>query len=350
MVLSLCVCTGFGASSAVITVLLCTIFSSLTGRFYTPSYLTVLPVFCVMYRFGAGAAGLTVALSGVFAVLLSLCKKKSFLIPEVKAGFVLACALCTTALQTTNYFGIGASGADAVEIIKDYVSLGFHGNWRGVLYGTVVLVVMVTYPRKFKNFSKKVPAPFVAVIATLIMNLFLNPSREFTAINEMERIEFSGVFDNAFFSRGFDVKAIPLILCTALSVALIVTEFYASDERTVLSSCVNLVSGVFGAVPSAPCDKEKRNAFTSAVCAILCIIFFFAFPSVFERIPLHSLAVIIIVSAWQSVEWTQIGKAFKGGAVSVLLFVLAFSVSFVAGAHYAVPIMVILSATRTELK
>lgn len=78
MALSLCVCTGFGAGSAVVTVLLCTLFSSLTGRFYSPSYLTVLPVFCVMYRFGAGAAGLTVALSGVFAVLLSLCKKKSF--------------------------------------------------------------------------------------------------------------------------------------------------------------------------------------------------------------------------------------------------------------------------------
>ncbi|MBQ3151173.1 MAG: SulP family inorganic anion transporter [Clostridia bacterium] len=350
--LSVSICSGFGVNGAVITALVCCIFSVLCGRFFAPSWLTALPIFFLSFRFSPSVACIATALSGVFVFILSKLPKKTFLSPDIRAGFLLAAALCTTALQTTNYFGIGAVGADAVEIIKDYISLGFHGNWRGVLYGTVVLVTMVTYPRKFKNFSKKVPASFVSIVITLSMNLLLNRSREFTPINEIVPVDAISLFDNAFFIGPFDVKSIPLILCTAVAIALIVTQFYPTDEtstkKLLVFSAVNTAGGFFGAVPVATADNKKRTPLSGAVCMIVCAVFFFVCPFVFERIPLHSLAVILIVSAWQSVEWSQIGKAFKGGAVSVIFFVLSFITAFLAGAHYALPMLLILSTAKNN--
>ena len=58
-----------------------------------------------------------------------------------------------TILQTNNYFGINATGVSAVDMLLSYRSFGFHANWRTVLYGTIVLVLMITYPRKFKKAS-----------------------------------------------------------------------------------------------------------------------------------------------------------------------------------------------------
>ena len=299
--LATAVCGGFGINGAVITAILCTAFSMAAKTVFIPSWLTLLPVFCLNCRFGTAAAGLSIALSGIFAFLLSRFSKRKLLSPEIGIGFITAAAFCTTALQTTNYFGIGAVGADAVEIIKDYISLGFHGNWRGVLYGTVVLVIMVTYPRKFKNFSKKIPATFLSLAVTLPMNLFLNPDREFTAINEIGYMPSEPFANNAVFAGGLNMESIPLVLCTAFAVALTVTEFSGEREdrcgKIIMKSAVNTVGGLVGAVPVLSVPDKKRSVFESLMCAVFTMLFFFVCPSVFSRIPLHSLAVILIVGA-----------------------------------------------------
>ena len=81
-------------------------------------------------------------------------KIKNLFTSPVLSGIMLAGALTVTVLFTTDYFGIGATGNSVAEMIKSYISLGFHPNWRGVLYGTIVLVIMVTFPRKFKKADK----------------------------------------------------------------------------------------------------------------------------------------------------------------------------------------------------
>jgi MFS superfamily sulfate permease-like transporter len=143
-------------------------------------------------------------------------------------------------LLTTHYFGIGASGSNAKEMITSYLSLGFHPNWRGVLYGTIVMVIMITFPRKFKKLCKTISAPFIAVVITLILNLFLNPSYMVSAINEIGGFSFS--------------------------TAALLPE-----------------------------------------------------SNIFDRIPVHSLAVILIVGAWENVKWKEIKKVFSS-PVNVLFF------------------------------
>ena len=102
------------------------------------------------------------------------------------AGFMLASAFGVTALVTNDYFGIGAEGSTVVEMIKSYVSFGFHPNWRGILYGTIVMVLMITIPRKFKKISKFVCPALIALIVIYVMNIFLIPKGTVSPISFVE--------------------------------------------------------------------------------------------------------------------------------------------------------------------
>ncbi len=118
--------------------------------------------------------------------LIGYCDKtKKFFSEPVLSSAMIAGALYLTVMLTTDYFGIGAVGNTAKEMISSYISLGFHPNWRGVLYGTIVMVIMITFPRKFKKTTKIIDASFIALILTTIVNFFLNPPYMNSAIQEL---------------------------------------------------------------------------------------------------------------------------------------------------------------------
>ncbi len=151
----------------------------------------------------------------------------------------LSVPLYLTVLVTNDYFGIGAKGYTAVEMIKSYISFGFHPNWRGILYGTIVMVIMITLPRKFKTIFGKVISPaLTALIITFVLNIFLIPNETVSPIHFIENATASFCFD--------------------------------------------------------------------------------------ARMPLSSPAVVLIVGAWQSVEWSKIKNAFSD-IKSFIIFFICFA-------------------------
>ena len=100
---------------------------------------------------------------------------------------MLAGALTVTVMQTNDYFAIGGEGNMIRDMLASYVSKGFHPNWRGVLYGTITMVILITFPRKFKKASLTVRPAFLALVFTLLLNLWLNPSYMPTSIKEIAR-------------------------------------------------------------------------------------------------------------------------------------------------------------------
>ena len=226
----------------------------------------IMPVFAgfLIVMFVSNTFAATAALVALIAALIVAAiyffypKALTIKSNPVTAGFSLATALTITVMLTTYYFGIGASGNNVKEMIASYLSLGFHPNWRGVLYGTVVMVIMITFPRKFKKFCKTVKAPFIAIIFTLILNLFLNPSDLPTSITEI------GNFS------------------------------------------LNNISASLGLI---------------------------------DRIPVHSLAVVMIVGAWESVRWGEVKKAF-----SSLVAIICFTASAVSTLYFGYIYGVLISA------
>ena len=163
-------CLGLNIYYALSGAVICLILSAalLKDEVLAPdSFLLVPVVFTVT---AAGFSYLPVSVFGgalLFVLLKPLLKKIK--IPDcIIAGAALGLAFSATALFTTYYFGIGASGSYTFEILKNYRYLGFHPNWRGVFYGTITLFAMITYPFKFKKLSKYLPAEVFSVAIPFI--------------------------------------------------------------------------------------------------------------------------------------------------------------------------------------
>lgn len=261
----------------------------------------------------------------------------------VTVGVMLSTALSVTVMLTTHYFGIGASGDTVKEMIASYLSLGFHPNWRGVLYGTVVMVIMITFPRKFKKFCEVISAPFIAIAVTLVLNLFLNPSYMPTAITEIGNIpSYDSSIDNIAFFRGGEINYTVAVLC-GLALFFICnysftqTDVSKSDCRGV--SVMNAVSGTaFGYINLYKISDKLNSGSLILYLALITVPLFFG---VTDRIPLHSLAVIMIVGAWESVEWKKLKEAFSS-VPSVIFFVLSCVATLYFGFVYGILISAVL--------
>ena len=123
-------------------------------------------------------------------------------------GLGLGAALMMSFYQGSGYFAVGARGAGMLELLRSYRGLGFHPNWRTVLFSTVMLVILITWPRKFKRLSRAVPSYFVGLVAVTALNFLLNPDTLRSTVAEFP------VGWLPFFSR-MPVSALSMILIYA---------------------------------------------------------------------------------------------------------------------------------------
>lgn len=342
-VLSAAVCSGMGAYAGAVfscfAAFLCTIVET---KKRIPLYIAVLIMTYAFREFGASTASLAIIISSICLLISSFFFKKikkpadSPVISAVSGAVMIATALTVTALFTTDYFGIGASGNTFREIMESYVSLGFHPNWRGVLYGTIVLVIMITFPRKFKKASKVIDFAFVALVFTTVLNFFLNPPYMTTAIKEIG--EFTGVSLRLKIPAS-DLSVIGAAICGialffTTSSALLQNEECSKKD---FSDCgkLSLLSGIFICMP-IPCKiKTRKDILCGLIAAVLSAVLFFALHGYMERIPLHSCAVVLIVGVWQSVKWGELKKAFSG-LFTIFLFIAIIMTGIMLGFVYGI--------------
>ena len=337
--------SGFGTAGGCAAAAASLIFGAVCRLHFMPTYLLLLPVFTAAYRYGAGAGAAAVLLGGGFAFLLTLLPepmRRALGADATRSGFLIAAAFSTTVLQTTNYFGIGAAGGTVIEMLRDYVSLGFHPNWRGILYGTIVMVVLITYPRKFKNFSKKLPAAFASLCVTFPLHLLLVTDAEHSPVAELGRTALQWP-DGAFLRGAFVPSALPLLLCSALSLALLATAGLENTAAQKLSAAT-AAGAFFGGVPLHT-DAAARSRAGFLVTAPLTVLLY-CLPGLW-RMPLPSLAVILIVTAWQSVDWGQLRRALRPR--TFVFTVCAAVLPVFIGVHYAVPALWLLGIAETRL-
>ena len=142
---------------------------------------------------GIVAALLCVALIGEGLLLYSQRDKNEkirLLGEKIKAprafypGLSLGAALVMALYQCSGYFAVGASGAGVLDLLRSYRGLGFHPNWRTVLFSTVMLVILITWPRRFKRLSRVLPGAFVGLVAVTALNFALNPDPLRSTVSE----------------------------------------------------------------------------------------------------------------------------------------------------------------------
>ncbi len=326
LVISMCVCSAFSMRASIFSVAISSLSYPFTGLL--PSY----SLFIILYSISA-FYGLNTALAGtlICAILLitvsffNFEKLKTAVYIPVIAGVMLGFTLYMTVMQTTNYFGIGAVGTNAVEMLKSYRSLGFHGNWRGVLYGTIVLVVMIVYRREFKNLSKKIPAAFWSFVITVPLNIFLIPGSIISPINEIGNYDYTPIFFSLNKINAFGSILCGFSLLFIILYKLTVNAKPAEKKDSLLSGAFIFASSLTGSVAPCPTVKKEGNfsskiisAISSAVFGVLIIIFL---KDPIARTPIPTAAVILIIGMWQQNVWKYLKTALTSGITGFIAFI-----------------------------
>lgn len=304
---------GLGLWNVFFCIVICSLFSvRLKNKIYAPDVFLLMPILYVVSEGDNFYLPICIIFGTIIHYLLEKLIKKNNNTNCFIAWSTLALALVATIMLTNQYFGIGASGSTAFEMLKSYRSLGFHPHFRGLLYGTITLFAMITYPFKFRKLNKILPAEFMTLLVPLILNLFLNPEREMTTVNEIE------VFSNSEL-----LSLVPFIFSgkvetTSLSTLIIGSVFFgfvfflrSSKENALTNTFTNLTSSLFSFLPARQFDITSYSPLSAIVTIVVSRVIIFLFPDILARIPMHCVGALLIVSAWQQVPYKNLSLLFK---------------------------------------
>ena len=324
----------------------------LKNRILYPDAFLIVPLVFVAGTAGNALLPLTVIAGAVLFFAVSRIQNALKVPESVMLGASVGLAFSVTALLTTYYFGIGANGATVFEMLKNYRYLGFHPNWRGVFYGTITLFAMITYPFKFRRLSKYLPAEVVSLAIPFVLNLLLNPNGETTPILEFGSLSsVAGIRGLGGFLPVADTPSevgsfLSPVLQGAFSLAVIMLLFGEKDSKiSNISSAASAAAGIFGGFPAVSTEIKCYSVSSAAVAVVSSAAVGLLFPSLLSRLPLHSLAVVLIVSAWQKVKFSRFGTMFKTEKVLGAVLFASVVASFVfLGVFKALVICVLLAA------
>ena len=214
----LCLCAALNQGIFVVLVFTAIFTMASIGKkwIYTPSpLLAVIFVFLMQFNSLLGSAA-SLVLGSLICFALNRLIKREKLPDFITGGCLIGLALCTTILFTNTYFGIGATGFTPFEMLSSYRSLGFHPDFRGLLYGTITLFTMITYPFKFRRLKNIIPAEFITVAIPFVLNLILNPDPAYTTTNE-----FSGITPYSGFINISGISDVMGLLSTSIATGFI---------------------------------------------------------------------------------------------------------------------------------
>ncbi len=347
----------FGAAAGLVgAVVSCVIGASNSKKIFLPDTAIFVVLFYAANTIGVAGAMLSCVIAGIFLMFAASTQlNKSFfkISPVALESIIFAIALVLCITQVNYYFGIGVPQGIAIDTLSAYRSFGFHPNWRGILYGTITLVIMITFPIKFKKLSKRVPAPFVSVVSTTLLNLLLNPRVQTSAIEEVG--EFSRfLFPSIGEISLFNASAMSLIQSLIYAAALIVIYFTETLLKENKNSAIrrSLTFKGLTAVLCPVCEgvvgEEKQSygatRLTSVMSAALIMLFTVVAHPLIVRVPIATLAVIIICTAWQRVHFKTIKEIFKnrGFIKRFLMFLIIVAVGALWDIVYVIVIVAVV--------
>lgn len=321
--------TGQGLEAVLFTSVMSAICSTkLKNNVFCGNIYLLVPLIVVFTKSTPFAGILSACLGGVLFLAISKLDKKTEIPSPVIAGGAIGLALAGTILLTNVYFGIGAVAPTTIDMLKAYHSLGFHPHFMGLLTGTITLFTMITYPFKFKKLNRYIPAEFITIFIPFIINLFLNPDKSLTTINETA--SFKPLFTDFALSLDFfrlSSQDVSSIISTSLAIALLLFGFYCSDcKRDSVSMAVaNILTGTSVKKHSVRGYGVIPCLVTVVVISVLIILF----PAPLSRIPLHSVGAMLIVAGFQTLPFKTIGKIFKSNRIVDILVVFICAISFI---------------------
>lgn len=292
-------------------------------------------------------------LSGAILIVAALCrvgKLVSYLPAPVITGFTSGIAIIIALGQIDNFFGTHSVGENQISKIASYFTGegSFDPNWWAVMFGGLVVLIMVIYPKKW---NAVVPSSLVGIIVALIVNMVFF---EQGTVAEVGAIPSSLITDDSIIRKGFDFANITSLIMPAVSIAALGMiesllcgasagkmkgERLDASRELVAQGIGNMIIPLLGGVPataaiartSVAIKSGGQTRLVSVFHSIVLILSMFLLGGVMSRIPMAALAGVLMVTAFRMNDWAAIksifGKKFKS-SISQYVITMAATVVF----------------------
>ncbi len=297
-------------------------------------------------------------LSGVFLLIAGVCRLGrlvSFIPMPVISGFTSGMSIVIALGQLGNFLDVPLHGEDTLQKVGSlFTYLQQPDTWvrpTAVSYisigmGLFTIALMLLWPKKW---GSKLPASIVAVVVTLLLTTWLDlPVTQVGAIPRTLLPDVRLTLDTIPWTQlsgllmpAFSIAALGMIeslLCGVAGGRMSGGTFNA-DRELVAQGIGNMLIPFFGGVPataaiartSVGIKSGGKTRLMGIIHAVVLLISMFLLAPIMSRIPLATLASVLLVTAWRMNEWSEIRYIFSKrmkSAMAQFLVTVVITVAF----------------------
>jgi SulP family sulfate permease len=329
-----------------------------------PTGAFVVIIYGVVQEFGVDGLIVATLMAGVLLIALGAARLGGaikFIPHPVVIGFTSGIAVVIFSSQVKDVLGLtmGAVPAPFVEKWQSYFSNLGSTNWYAIGLAAAALVIMQFWPRV----SRRVPGPFVALVATTVAAQMLHLPVEtigsrFGEISAhlpqpvMPRLSFTEITSLVQPAIAIALLgAVESLLSAVVADGMIGTR-HKSNLELVAQGAANVVAPLFGGIPAtgaiARTATNVRNGgrtpvagITHAVTLLLITLFFGRLAAL---IPMATLGAILVVVAYNMSEWRTFRSELRGPKSDVIVLLTTFLLTVVVDLTVAIEVGMVLSA------
>lgn len=290
---------------------------------------------------GVFLAGFLSGIMLLIAAVFRFGKLVSFIPSPVITGFTSGIAIIIALGQVDNFFGTVSHGENAVQKLLSYSELGFSPNLYAVMFGLLVILIMVAWPKKW---NAKFPSSLAGIIIALAINwVFKFPVN---VVGDIPKTLFS---ESRLHLSSITLSNVMNMLSPALSIAMLgmiesllcgasagkmKNEKLNADRELIAQGIGNIIIPLFGGVPataaiartSVAIKSGGQTRLVSIIHSLGLLASMFLLGSVMSIIPLSALAGVLMVTAWRMNEWNEIKYIFnKKLSTAIIEFVVTMA-------------------------
>jgi sulfate permease, SulP family len=329
-----------------------------------PTGAFVVIVYGIVQKYGIDGLIVATIMAGVILVILGIAKLGSaikFIPHPVVVGFTSGIAVIIFSSQVKDFLGL-RMGDLPVEFIPKWRAISSNldsVNARALAVSLIALLIMVLWPRV----SRRIPSPFVALIATTLAVRLLNIPVEtigtrFGAISAtlphpiVPHVSLEQV--TALVAPAFTIALLAAVesLLSAVVADGMIGGRHRSNMELIAQGVANIVAPMFGGMPAtgaiARTATNVKNGGRTPVAGMVHALTLLLITLFFGRwaalIPLATLAAILVVVSYHMSEWRTFRSELTAPKSDVAVLLTTFSLTVLVDLTVAIEVGMVLAA------
>jgi len=383
--LGISLASGFPPSAGIITAIIGGVLVSRIGGSYLtingPAAGLIVVVLAAVQGLGEGdaLAGYrytlaAIVVASVIQVLMGFFKLgrlSSFFPASVVHGMLAAIGLIIMATQTHVMLGVTPNPGSLLSIIAQIPKSLLNMNTQTVLISFLGLEILVLWPL----INTRIPAPVIVVLLGMLFAWHFGLDQQTTAAGAGYLVAIPDNFLAGFYFPDFSKITTPAFWEAVLSISLVgslesLLSAAAVDKLDPYKRCSdldrdltavgigNFISGLIGGLPmiaeivrsSANIDNGAKTAWANFFHGLFVLLFVALFASLIQRIPLASLAALLVYTGYRLASPKAFAQVENIGKEQLLMFVVTIigvlAVDLLAGVALGIIVKLAISLLR----